>query len=217
MTSLALREALESGQLSLVNPEVAIIDVAKLMGEGGMKEVFVVKGKNPLGLVRETDIVSKVVAQGLDPSQVRAQDIMLTPAPSVDIKAGLREVSRIMVEKRVGRVLVLEKGQILGTISMNEILRSAAHLDDPHLHKALSIKTRTQILELLSLRPWKIDELAEKISLSPITTRHHIEVLIKAGLVEETGAEVHKVGRPSALYSLSLRFFRKDKVALKKG
>lgn len=68
------------------------------------------------------------------------------------------------------------------------------------LGKAMSSRSRLQILDLLSRKPMSMEELAREVSLKTITVRHHVNLLKRIGLVEEYGEERRKIGRPVVRY-----------------
>jgi predicted ArsR family transcriptional regulator len=68
------------------------------------------------------------------------------------------------------------------------------------LGKAMSSRSRLQILDLLSRKPMSIEELSREVSLKTITVRHHVNMLKRIGLVEEYGEERRKIGRPVLRY-----------------
>jgi len=68
------------------------------------------------------------------------------------------------------------------------------------LGKAMSSRSRLQILDLLSRRPMSVEELSREVALKTITVRHHVNMLKRIGLVEEHGEERRKIGRPVLRY-----------------
>jgi len=68
------------------------------------------------------------------------------------------------------------------------------------LGKALSSRSRLEILRFLSRRPMSVEELSQEVSLKTITVRHHVNLLKRTGLVEEYGEERRKIGRPVVRY-----------------
>jgi len=68
------------------------------------------------------------------------------------------------------------------------------------LGKAMSSRSRLQILDLLSRRSMSIEELSREVGLKTITVRHHVNMLKRIGLVEEYGEERRKIGRPVLRY-----------------
>ena len=73
-------------------------------------------------------------------------------------------------------------------------------MSQTEIGKAMSSRSRLQILELLSRKPMSIEELSRGVSLKTITVRHHVNMLKRIGLVEEHGEERRKIGRPVIKY-----------------
>ncbi len=69
------------------------------------------------------------------------------------------------------------------------------------LSKALATSSRWAILKAISSHSKGVEELSAATGLAPMTVRHHLEVLMKVGLVEEDEIRVsHGVGRPQVRY-----------------
>ena len=99
-----------------------------LEGARAMKNVrhgFAIIGTtaDPQGLVTEWDILSKVVAEGLDPQRVTLGEIMSTDLLSVDSGAGLEVVAQLMSDRGVRRLLVKDKGKVVGYITSRTMLK----------------------------------------------------------------------------------------------
>jgi predicted ArsR family transcriptional regulator len=71
------------------------------------------------------------------------------------------------------------------------------------VYRALSSKSRIEIIKLLYNKPLSIDELAEKLQLRPITVRHHIHSLVDANLLESYEERSGIPGRPKTYYRIA--------------
>jgi predicted ArsR family transcriptional regulator len=71
------------------------------------------------------------------------------------------------------------------------------------VHRALASRPRADILKLLYKEPRNIEELAEKLTLRPITVRHHIQFLMETGLVESYEERSGSSGRPTNYYRIA--------------
>lgn len=71
------------------------------------------------------------------------------------------------------------------------------------VYRALSSKSRIEIVKLLYNKPLGIDELAEKLQLQPITVRHHIQSLVDANLLESYEERSGLRGRPKTYYRIA--------------
>ncbi len=75
------------------------------------------------GIVTEWDYLSKVVAENLVVSQVKLKELMSTSLVTVSADEGIDEVVKTMAEKGIRRVLVLDKGKVIGAITSRTVLR----------------------------------------------------------------------------------------------
>jgi predicted ArsR family transcriptional regulator len=69
-------------------------------------------------------------------------------------------------------------------------------------HKALSSKSRMEILKLLYRKSMSVEEIADKLALQPITIRHHMQSLVESGFVDTVEERGRSVGRPKIYYKM---------------
>jgi CBS domain-containing protein len=77
---------------------------------------------NPEGMVTEWDYVSKLVAEGKDPSKVKLEEIMTEVLVSAKANDGLDSVAQLMSEKGIRRVLILHEGKVIGVVTARMML-----------------------------------------------------------------------------------------------
>lgn len=112
-----------SRNLRTVGPAATLADAARLMGEAKVGALFVVDQDAYVGVVSETDLVRKAMAQGLDPAQARVQSIMSSPVITIEIDRSIHEASDLMADKGIRHLAVTQDGQIVGMISVRGLLR----------------------------------------------------------------------------------------------
>ncbi len=104
-----------------------ITDVAKLMMKKGISSVLVEKGSHIEGIVTERDIIRRVVAKGDDPNTVEAGSIISKPLVKVDIDDDPVAASDLMTKHNIRRVVVTEKGTIVGIFSARMFVKHFKH------------------------------------------------------------------------------------------
>lgn len=108
-------------------PETSLTDVANLMVDNDCGEIPVVDDKNtriPVGVVTDRDIVCRVVAKGFNPREKSAADSMTAPVITVTENTNVEECCRLMEEKMIRRVLVVDdKGACRGIVALADIAR----------------------------------------------------------------------------------------------
>lgn len=108
-------------------PETSLIDVAALMVANDCGEIPVVDNNNskvPVGAVTDRDIVCRVVAKGFNPREKTAADCMSTPVVTVTTDMTVADCCRLMEEKMIRRVPVVdENGACCGIVALADIVR----------------------------------------------------------------------------------------------
>ncbi len=82
------------------------------------------------GIVTHTDVITKVVAYGKDPAQMRVFEIMTKPCVVVNPDLGVEYVARLFANMGI-RVAPVIQGDLLGIISETDILYKADFVENP--------------------------------------------------------------------------------------
>jgi CBS domain-containing protein len=95
-------------------------DVAKILHDNRISSVIVHGEKSPAGIVTERDLVN-VVADGLDPKEIRVGDRMTTELATVEPRTDIAEAAKLMAERGIRHLPVVEKGALAGVISIRDL------------------------------------------------------------------------------------------------
>ena len=76
------------------------------------------------GMVTDRDIVLRCVAAEEDPAQTPVRDIMSRCPATLSPTDDCREATRLMAEKQVRRLPVVENGRLVGILSLGDLARS---------------------------------------------------------------------------------------------
>jgi CBS domain-containing protein len=116
-------------------------DVAKLMAKHDIGCVLVAGKKGEtVGIVTERDIVHRIAAKNLLPSKVTVADSMSKPVITVQSKASVTDAAKLMNQRKVRRLAVIEDGKLAGVLTMKDILEVT-----PAIIDLASEKTRVGI------------------------------------------------------------------------
>jgi CBS domain-containing protein len=102
-------------------------DCAKAMAKRGVSCAVVVQAGGAVGIVTERDLVSKVLADVVDPTKVLVRDIMSTPLITVSPLSTLTEAAERMAQYMVRRLVVVDPtGTLVGIITTGDVARNLA-------------------------------------------------------------------------------------------
>jgi CBS domain-containing protein len=100
-------------------------EVARMMVDNDCGEIPVIdnnSSKVPIGVVTDRDIVCRTVANGLNPVELTAADCMSKPIVTVTADMSIEDCSRLMEEKLIRRVPVVDdRGSIHGIVALADI------------------------------------------------------------------------------------------------
>lgn len=119
--NIIVREAMKVNPLT-VKPKTSVEEAAIKMRDYGIGNCIVVD-KKPIGIITESDIIKKVVANNLLGSKVTVEEIMSSPIIVIDPYSPLEEAMKTMGKCNIRRLPVVEKGKLIGIITHKDISR----------------------------------------------------------------------------------------------
>ncbi len=161
-----------------VSPETRLGEVEQILLRYGHTGVPVTEDMNLVGIISRRD-VDKAIKHGLKHAPVKG--FMTTKVATVDSEAPWDEVHRLMVQHDIGRLPVVEEGNLVGIVSRSDVLRLVHGGSVPietQLARERSAAMRQDILDL-------IDHLSEEV-------RNLLEVV--RDTAGEEGCSVYIVG-----------------------
>ena len=102
--------------------DVSVAEIVKEMKMSGISCVVITKGDNPVGIVTDRDVVTKVIMKGRDPGEVKAKEIMSSPLMTIESDASLGSAGKVLIEKGIRRLPVIENGELVGIVSLRNIV-----------------------------------------------------------------------------------------------
>ena len=71
------------------------------------------------------DIVYKVVAKDLKPSEVLVDEIATKPVVTIDANASVKTAVKLMANLNLARLVVVECGEVKGIITLMDVLKAS--------------------------------------------------------------------------------------------
>ena len=99
------------------------LDAVKSMSDHGISSLIVENNQEPIGIITERDIVSKICCKDLQPSKVNIVDIMSKirtyATPNTPIEVAVQR----MVNHKIRRLPVIESGRIVGIVTVTDLAK----------------------------------------------------------------------------------------------
>lgn len=116
---MELREVMTPNP-TVCSPDTSAVQAAEMMRDQGIGDVLV-QHDGSLGIVTDRDIVTRAVASGRDLKSVTLGDICTTEVQTVSPDTSIDEVIRLMSDKAVRRVPVVEGGTPIGIVALGDL------------------------------------------------------------------------------------------------
>jgi CBS domain-containing protein len=105
-----------------ISPDATVFEAIQLMASKNVGALPVEDNSRLIGIISERDYTRKVILKGLSSKDTAVRDIMtremLTASPSDSIQ----DCMRVMTEKRVRHLPVLEGTKMIGIVSIGDVM-----------------------------------------------------------------------------------------------
>jgi CBS domain-containing protein len=108
---------------TVCRPDATVRDAAALMRDQDIGDVLVQDDGGSLGIVTDRDIVTRAVAAGRSPEDVRLADICTANVRTVSVDTPVDEVIRLMSDAAVRRIPVCDGDRPVGIVALGDLAR----------------------------------------------------------------------------------------------
>lgn len=124
----------KSGEVFRLRPEDPVIEAVRVMAEKGIGALLVMEEERLLGIVSERDYARKVILCGRASRDTPVSAIM-TPMPLVTVgpQSRARDCMRLMTERRIRHLPVLEGDRVIGMLSIGDLVRAIIQAQDAEI------------------------------------------------------------------------------------
>lgn len=110
-------------RMRTVPADASLSQAAILMRDERTGALLVTEGGRHVGIVSETDLVRRGLAEHLDANVEPVRRIMSQPIISIEIDRTAHEASDVMAERGIRHLAVTEDHEIVGLLSVRDLLR----------------------------------------------------------------------------------------------
>ena len=117
--------ATKGRDVATINQERSVHDAIAMLKERGIGALVVTGGTGPLaGMLSERDVVRAFAREGADALDLRVAALMTTAVITCHESTSLNELMATMTDKRIRHVPVVENGQLVGLVSIGDVVKA---------------------------------------------------------------------------------------------
>jgi CBS domain-containing protein len=136
-TSIAVLLEHKGSVVFSVPHDITVAAAVKDMNSHKVGATLVMDGGRLVGIFTERDVLSRVVAAGLDPATTPMERVMTRNPITVASTTTIEDVMALFTAKRFRHLPVMDDGRLVGLISIGDILR---RMVETHRHEAEQLK-----------------------------------------------------------------------------
>jgi CBS domain-containing protein len=135
----------KSGEIFSVPPDATVFEAITMMADKNVGALLVMKDQTLAGIISERDYTRKVFLRGKSSKQTRVDEIMSGNVAVTHAQEGVEECLRMMTDKRIRHLPVLDGDKVVGVISIGDLVKhviscqsaTIAHLEN-YIHGGYS-------------------------------------------------------------------------------
>ncbi len=120
-------------QVYTISRTATVSEAVREMNEKGVGSLLVVDGRHPVGIFTERDVLRRIVDADRDPALTRVGEVMTRDLAAIGPEWHVEDAMRLMTEKRLRHLPVIDGGQVLGMISIGDLLRWVTINQEDHI------------------------------------------------------------------------------------
>lgn len=103
-------------------PDTAVGALARKMQDEFVGSVVIERDGRPVGIVTDRDLALDVVADGREPDELVAEDVMTSDPATVSADAGVMDLVDELVQASVRRMPVVDDADLVGIITFDDLV-----------------------------------------------------------------------------------------------
>jgi len=109
-------------EVKSIPPDTTLIDAARRMRDDHVGSLLVQRGADFIGILSESDLVRRGVAEGRELSTATVESVMTRPIITIDVTRTADDANALMSEKAIRHLAVTEHNRIIGILSVRDLL-----------------------------------------------------------------------------------------------
>ncbi len=114
----------KGGDIISIGQNASVYDAIKLMADRAVGSLLVMDDNELLGIVTERDYARKVILKGRSSETTTVGEIMSTDVITAATGQTVNECMTLMTERRIRHLPVVEKGEVVGLISIGDLVNA---------------------------------------------------------------------------------------------
>jgi CBS domain-containing protein len=110
-------------EIITVDENSSVKEAVDIMNEFQIGSLIVLEKGKAKGIVTERDFLRRVIAEAKDVMNTKVREIMTTPLVVVEPSTDLEEAVKLMFQKKIKKLAVVDANKLVGIVTLTDIAR----------------------------------------------------------------------------------------------
>ena len=110
-------------EIKTISADASLREAGQAMADNHVGALLVVRGQEYVGIISDKRLTQEGMAKGLNPESTQVQSIMRSEPIGIEGDRSVKEAQLMMKTRGVRHLVVTEKGNIVGMVSISDLIR----------------------------------------------------------------------------------------------
>jgi len=113
-----------------IRADATVKEAVEMMNKHEIGCLIAIKNGKPIGIMTERDVLKRVIPESKNPEKTQVSEIMSSPLIAGGPEMYVEDAARLMFKNSVKKLPIMEKGKLVGLLTISDIAR-IAHIQPP--------------------------------------------------------------------------------------
>jgi CBS domain-containing protein len=113
-----------SKEVITIDEYATVKEAADIMNQAEISSIIATRKGKAIGIITERDLLKRIVAEGKNAKKTKVKNIMSSPLITISPNTDVEEAARLMFEKKIKKLAVIDQNRLVGLVSLTDIARA---------------------------------------------------------------------------------------------
>jgi CBS domain-containing protein len=106
-----------------IDEHATVKEAADIMDKNEISCLIALRKGKAIGIITERDLLKRIIVEAKNPEKTKVKEVMSSPLEVVALGTDLEKALRLMFRKKIKKLPIVEKDNLLGLVSLTDIAR----------------------------------------------------------------------------------------------
>jgi CBS domain-containing protein len=106
-----------------IDEHATVKEAPEIMDKNEISCLIALRKGRAIGIITERDLLKRIIVEAKNPEKTKVRKVMSNPLEVVPVGTDLEKALRLMFRKKIKKLPVLDKENLLGVVSLTDVAR----------------------------------------------------------------------------------------------